>query len=84
MSSCAANDLLARYGGEEFAVLLPGCALQEASLVLERLRSSTPAVTCSAGLAEHAPGETAEELTRRADRALYLAKRDGRNRLIAA
>jgi diguanylate cyclase (GGDEF)-like protein len=78
------NDLIARYGGEEFAVLLPGCRLQEASQVLERLRSATPAVTCSAGLAEHEPGETAEELTRRADRALYLAKRDGRNRLIAA
>ena len=78
------DDLLARYGGEEFAVLLPGCSLEEASQVLERLRSSTPAVTCSAGLVEHAPGETAEQLTRRADRALYLAKRDGRNRLIAA
>jgi diguanylate cyclase (GGDEF)-like protein len=78
------NDLLARYGGEEFAVILPGCTLPEASQVLERLRSSTPSVTCSAGLAEYEPGETAEELTRRADRALYLAKRDGRNRLIAA
>ena len=52
------NDLLARYGGEEFAVMLPGCSLPEASLVLERLRSSTPAVTCSAGLAEYEPGET--------------------------
>ena len=78
------NDLLARYGGEEFAVILPGCTLPEASQVLERLRSSTPSVTCSAGLAEYEPGESAEELTRRADRALYLAKRDGRNRLIAA
>ena len=44
------NDLLARYGGEEFAVMLPGCTLPEASQVLERLRSSTPCVTCSAGL----------------------------------
>jgi diguanylate cyclase (GGDEF)-like protein len=79
-----ANDLIARYGGEEFAVLLPACSLDEATQVLERLRSATPSVTCSAGLAEHRPDETAEELTRRADRALYLAKRNGRNQLIAA
>jgi diguanylate cyclase (GGDEF)-like protein len=79
-----ADDLIARYGGEEFAVLLPACSLEEAVLVVERLRGSTPDVTCSAGLAEHRPAETAEELTRRADRALYDAKRDGRNRLIAA
>ena len=79
-----ADDVLTRYGGEEFAVLLPSCSLPEATRVVERLRSSTPTVTCSAGLAEYEPGETAEQLTSRADRALYLAKRDGRNRLIAA
>jgi diguanylate cyclase (GGDEF)-like protein len=79
-----ADDVLTRYGGEEFAILLPACSLPEATRVVERLRASTPTVTCSAGLAQYEPGETAEQLTSRADRALYLAKRDGRNRLIAA
>jgi diguanylate cyclase (GGDEF)-like protein len=79
-----ANDVLTRYGGEEFAILLPACSLPEATRVVERLRASTPTVTCSAGLAQYEPGETAEQLTSRADRALYLAKREGRNRLIAA
>ena len=76
--------MLTRYGGEEFAILLPACSLPEATRVVERLRASTPTVTCSAGLAQYEPGETAEQFTNRADGALYLAKRDGRNRLIAA
>lgn len=79
-----ANDVLTRYGGEEFAILLPACLLPEATRVVERLRAATPTVTCSAGLAEYEAGETADQLTNRADGALYLAKRDGRNRLIAA
>ena len=78
------TDLLARYGGEEFAVLFPGTGLAEAELALERLRTATPTVTCSAGVAEYRAGETAEELVDRADDALYRAKRDGRDRLIAA
>jgi diguanylate cyclase (GGDEF)-like protein len=78
------SDLLARYGGEEFAVLLPECTLGEAEQVLERLRTATPTVTCSVGLAEHTLGETLDELTDRADLALYQAKRKGRDRLIAA
>ena len=76
--------MLTRYGGEEFAILLPACSLPEATRVVERLRAATPTVTSSAGLAQYEPGETAEQLTSRADGALYLAKRDGRNRLIAA
>lgn len=78
-------DLLARLGGEEFAILLPACTLPHATPVLERLRQSTPrSVTCSVGLAEHTTGETAEQLTTRADQALYQAKHEGRNRLNAA
>ena len=79
-----AGDTIARYGGEEFAVLLPACSIRKATQVLERLRASTPTVTCAAGLAGHEPGETAEELTSRADRALYQAKDVGRDRLVAA
>ncbi len=79
-----ANDVLTRYGGEEFAILLPACSLPEATRVVERLRAATPTVTSSAGIAQYEPGDTADQLTSRADGALYLAKRDGRNRLIAA
>jgi diguanylate cyclase (GGDEF)-like protein len=79
-----AGDVIARYGGEEFAVLLPSCSIQEATQVLERLRAATPTVTCSGGLAEHVPGESPDELTRRADQALYHAKAVGRDRLVAA
>ena len=78
------GDLIARYGGEEFAVLLPDCSLHEASQVVERLRASTPAVTCSAGLVECRPHESAAQLTARADLALYDAKRHGRDQLVAA
>jgi diguanylate cyclase (GGDEF)-like protein len=78
------GDLLARIGGEEFAVMLPSCSQQQATAVLERLRAATPSATCSIGLAEYTGQETADELTLRADKALYTAKNKGRNQLIAA
>jgi diguanylate cyclase (GGDEF)-like protein len=78
------GDCLARIGGEEFAVLLPSCDQQQAAAVLDRLRTATPTATCSIGLAEHIARETPAELTIRADQALYEAKHQGRNRLIAA
>jgi diguanylate cyclase (GGDEF)-like protein len=77
------GDTLARYGGEEFAVALPSCIAPEAEIVLERLRSLTPAgQTCSVGLAEWIFGESAEDLVARADEALYQAKRGGRDALV--
>jgi diguanylate cyclase (GGDEF)-like protein len=78
------TDLLARYGGEEFSVLFPGSPLEDAERALQRVRASTPTVTCSAGLAQYEPGETPDQLVHRADHALYQAKRNGRNQLIAA
>ena len=45
------TDLLARYGGEEFVLLVPACALDDAVRIVERLRTVTPLVTCSVGLA---------------------------------
>jgi diguanylate cyclase (GGDEF)-like protein len=79
------TDTLARYGGEEFAVLLPDCALEDATAVLERLRTATPrGATASVGVAERAPGEAAADVLARADAALYVAKDAGRNRLRAA
>ena len=78
-------DILARYGGEEFSVILPGCSLDDARLLVERLRAATPrGVSCSAGVAEWDMEEQPETLVGRADAALYRAKRGGRNRAVSA
>jgi len=91
-------DLAARYGGEEFAILLPDTDLAGALVLAESCRSqlehlSLPhpqtdcgAVTMSIGAACLVPGETGsmEQLIADADNALYQAKRDGRNRIVAA
>lgn len=78
------SDLMARYGGEEFALALTE-APQAAREVLERLRAATPApLTISAGLAAWNGTEQSQELVERADRALYEAKREGRNRAVVA
>ena len=86
------NDVLARYGGEEFIVLLPETPVDGAQAVVERLReriASTPltledgrevAVTVSVGLAGLSNYEEEfQALLKRADEALYAAKRAGRN-----
>ncbi|HEX7297614.1 MAG TPA: diguanylate cyclase [Solirubrobacteraceae bacterium] len=79
------SDTLARYGGEEFAVLLHGHDLRAAHLVVDRLRAATPrGQSCSAGVARREDGESATALLRRADRALYDAKRAGRDRSLIA
>jgi len=76
-----ATDLLARYGGEEFALILPGCPIERAHDIVERLREGVPAdQTCSAGVAMWDGRETLDDLMARADTALYEAKRKGRNR----
>jgi diguanylate cyclase len=66
-----AGDLLARYGGEEFAVLLPGADGNAAFRAAERIRLACPdCESCSVGAAVMTPGESAEDLLRRADAAL--------------
>ena len=95
--SLRTEDVFARFGGEEFAVILRGITLAGARKLGERLRiavESSPIaadgkavpVTLSAGCASLAdtPAPSAEELIRIADRRLYLAKAQGRNRVIAA
>ena len=87
-----ATDVVARYGGEEFIVLLPETDALKAGEVAESLRHALAthtwearAVTASFGVASFAPDASdtadASELIDRADRALYHAKRQGRNRV---
>src|SRR6202012_2737279 len=91
-------DLACRYGGEEFVVVMPDTDMEFASAVAERLRrtvENTPVplnrapprlnFAISIGIAgSERIGDTAEKLLHRADQALYRAKREGRNRVVAA
>ncbi len=89
-------DLACRIGGEEFVIVMPETDLAVAGMVAERLRrriASEPfpvgdagaiPVTISVGIAAlGAPSDTGAAILRRADQALYRAKRDGRNRVVA-
>ncbi|MBX3225460.1 MAG: GGDEF domain-containing protein [Labilithrix sp.] len=89
-------DLAARYGGEEFALIFPDTALEGATTLVERLRSSVRelafehegndghrVVTVSAGIATVVGAWTVEEIIELADRALYEAKKAGRDRHVA-
>ena len=74
-------DVLARYGGEEFILMLPAADLGPAGAALERLRAVTPAdQTFSAGLAVWDGTGSEDQLIEQADRALYVAKANGRDR----
>jgi diguanylate cyclase (GGDEF)-like protein/PAS domain S-box-containing protein len=76
-------DTILRFGGEEFLVVLPDCDIADAAEIVERLRAATPdEQTCSAGLAMWRAGESVDDLVGRADKALYEAKKNGRDRLV--
>lgn len=77
-----AEDVLCRFGGEEFVALLPHAEAAQAVAAAERLRLAFAATgaTVSIGVASLRPGEDLEDLLRRADAALYDAKRAGRDR----
>ena len=79
------TDILARYGGEEFALAMPETDIEAAIRMLDRLREATPEEErISAGVVVFDGSEESEELIARADAALYVAKRSGRDRVIPA
>ena len=87
------HDLVARYGGEEFAVLLPNTDAEGSLRALTKVKNRAgetrwqangdliPVPTFSSGVSLYKPGETASAFIERADKALYRAKRLGRNRV---
>lgn len=83
------HDLVGRFGGEEFVVLLSDTSLDVAQVVAEGVRSQIQhlqiveglQVTVSIGIATMQPNETLETTLKKADKALYLAKSRGRNRV---
>lgn len=85
------EDMLGRIGGEEFVCILQQSSAQSADIVAERVRKAVevgtaadkglPKSTISVGLAVYDGEADVEELLHRADKALYVAKREGRNRL---
>src|SRR5207244_8174893 len=90
-------DLPARYGGEELIAVLPGANLAICTAVAERIRRSMaecqitrrstgeilPGITVSIGVGQFQFGEAMADLIDRCDRALYLAKKTGRNRVVS-
>ncbi|MDL0432390.1 diguanylate cyclase [Marinobacter sp. TBZ242] len=87
------TDFIARFGGEEFVILLPETPSDVAKSVLDGMREhiaslpfhfqgSPVSVTFSAGLAEFTDGDDEDEVFDRADKALYLAKDSGRDRVL--
>ena len=95
--SARGYDVVGRYGGEEFLIILPNCSLEDAAVQAERLRQligNVPididdgpiTVTASIGVAasDISGVETTYELINQADKALYAAKKNGRNRVEVA
>jgi diguanylate cyclase (GGDEF)-like protein len=95
MENIRGYDIACRYGGEELALILPGCDVADAESRVQQVRIAVermmvrnglvdlPTVTISVGVA-HALGGSASTLIRRADEALYEAKRGGRNRVVVS
>jgi diguanylate cyclase len=89
------SDSVARYGGEEFIIILPEVVLEEAAATVERLQreltkkfflheNDRVLVTFSAGVAQRALEESQEDVIGRADKAMYEAKKTGKNRVVVA
>ena len=91
--SLRGSDFAVRWGGEEFLIVLQNCTGEQGQQVAEKIRAAFAAArlcttlpelhaTISIGVSEYKPGEHPEQTVSRADRALYRAKAEGRNRVI--
>lgn len=90
------SDIVARFGGEEFVILLPDVEIEDALTIIHRLQNNltknfsiqidnqSMPITFSAGVALRSFGEHQNSVISRADKALYQAKRTGKNRAIPA
>lgn len=82
-------DIISRFGGEEFVILLPNTQIKRAKLVCERMRREVQndrelkkySVTFSGGLTEYKKGDSVKKMQLRADKAVYQAKKKGKNRI---
>ena len=86
------SDVLCRFGGEEFVMMLPETTLEDAFKVVSRFLAEFTAqvipganrpISFSAGVAVLQAGESLDEVMRRADAAAHVAKREGKNRVVA-
>ena len=85
------NDFVARWGGEEFIVLLPETAISSAELIAENLKKSienikvegVENVSASFGVTQYIKNDDEKTIVKRADEALYEAKKTGRNKVIS-
>lgn len=84
-------DLVSRYGGEEFVILLNGVEIETASIVVERIRLAVEQlsfskpelhITMSVGITQYQAPEVIADTLARADKLLYVAKHEGRNRVV--
>lgn len=89
------TDFIGRFGGEEFVLLMPGTTVQQGTRVLDELRTGIQecpfhfkaervTITISLGFTQFSQGDSLDEVFDRADRAMYQAKEQGRNRIIQA
>ena len=92
---CRKMDFISRFGGEEFVMLLADTSVEAARVIAEKLRKTIESagfnsggdkikITVSCGISEFGPDESGETVFKRADEALYQAKKNGRNQCVVA
>jgi diguanylate cyclase (GGDEF)-like protein len=86
-----ANDVCVRWGGDEFVLLLPDTSVDQARILSERIRKSITEhnlkgpkinVTCSFGITSMTKGQSLEDMIHQADESMYVAKSEGKNKIV--